>query len=163
MKYSNKLFVFKRIIEYFQLKNPSIEIGRTKIQKLMFFINQRFDLGLEYTLFHYGPYSYEVAGLIEFAVNEGFITEEWNGAVGYKILATDKLIQIETADDFNAKIDSIIAEYEAYNVRELSIIATGLLVKEQMGISIDEIPEKVHQLKPKHSVEEINELILKHI
>ncbi len=47
-------------------------------------------------------YSYEVADMIEFAVNEGFITEEWNGAVGYRILPTDKLQELEPEEGFQS-------------------------------------------------------------
>lgn len=163
MKYSNKLFVLKKIIDYFQSRNPSKEIGRTKIQKLMFFINQRVNLGLEFSLYHYGPYSYEVASLIEFAVSEGLIVEEWNGAVGYKILPTERLEELVPDEEFRDDLDGIISEYENYNVKELSIIATGLLVKEQMGLASDLIPKKVHQLKPKYDLEEIDSLLSKHI
>lgn len=163
MKHSNKLYVLKRIIEYFHSKETPKEIGRTKIQKLMFLINQNFNLGLEFTLYHYGPYSYEVADMIEFAVNEGLIIEEWNGAVGYRILPTDKLQELAPEDGFSADIESIISQYEDYTVKDLSIIATGLLVKQQSGIAKDQIPQKVHELKPKHNLSEIEELLANHL
>jgi uncharacterized protein YwgA len=163
MKYSNKLYVLKRIIDYFHSKESPKEIGRTKIQKLMFLINQNFNLGLEFTLYHYGPYSYEVADMIEFAVNEGFITEEWNGAVGYRILPTDKLQELEPEEGFTVNIESIISQFENYSVKDLSIIATGLLVKQQSGIVKEQIPKRVQELKPKHKLKEIEELLANHI
>jgi len=111
MKYNYKVQYLKELINFLQANDPSGEIGRTKVQKLLFILDQKYNLGFNFTLYHYGPYSWDVSHLLQFAVNQELITEVWNQATGYKISPTNNLDNVETEEGIKENIENTISGF----------------------------------------------------
>jgi uncharacterized protein YwgA len=64
--------------------------GRKKLQKIVYLLqNQGFDLEMDYSYYHYGPYSAELQAEVEELVENGFVVEE-RTSKGYEYHFTEK-------------------------------------------------------------------------
>jgi hypothetical protein len=51
-------------------------VGRTRVQKEIYFLQQRMSIEVSYTPYYYGPYSFDVASTLESLVAEGLLQED---------------------------------------------------------------------------------------
>jgi len=64
--------------------------GRKKLQKIVYLLqDQGFDLEMDYSYYHYGPYSAELQAEVEELVESGFVVEE-KTSKGYEYHFTKK-------------------------------------------------------------------------
>ncbi|MCE5250834.1 hypothetical protein LLG96_11500 [bacterium] len=64
------------ILAYFVNEKDNINVGRTLLQKKIFFLNELIDGPIKYIPYYYGPYSFEVAQTINNLVSSGVIKEK---------------------------------------------------------------------------------------
>lgn len=154
------------LITYFVKKiEDSIEnkqIGKTVIQKMMYLLENECDLDFDYSMYHYGPFSKEVATNLEKAEKKDLVEMRWDKNKGYYINTSKSDIDFNEyiSESEQKTIDKLVEKYGEYNAQELSIIATGLYVKnDHDDISDDKLVELVHELKPKHSKDRIEFLV----
>jgi len=153
-------FLVKKLKE----KYPKKQIGKTIIQKLLFLMETKSDLDFGYTLYHYGPYSSQVGGYINLAETLGFIKIKWNPEIGYLIkpLQPDKNLLFDIEEDLNNLLETIVDDYGKFNTSELSIIATAVYIKNKVSImSLEELVDAVHRIKPRYSKEDIRNVLIK--
>ena len=51
-------------------------VGRTRIQKMIYFLRERLPIAATYTAYYYGPYSEEVTASLDSLVAHGLLEEE---------------------------------------------------------------------------------------
>lgn len=136
----NSIFKNPALIGYLakkiQVEYPNRQVGKTYIQKMIYLLNRNDVVDFNYSMYHYGPYSSEVSGELNFAQNTGIVQVKWIDDKGYFIESTSKL-----------------------NAIELSIIATGFFLKDNFGVSDSELVNVIHQFKPDHTVEFIENIL----
>ncbi len=115
-------------------KYPENQIGKTKIQKLMYLCGRKLGIDFEYSLFHYGPYSQKVTEFLNISNELESIKMQWDPKKGY-FIKPDKEVGLERYlnDDEVEIIEKVIDEYGEFTATKLSIIATALFVKEVFG------------------------------
>jgi len=55
------------LVKSLKQKYPDRQIGKTVIQKMMYLLSRNGIMDFEFSMYHYGPYSSEVAGELNFA------------------------------------------------------------------------------------------------
>ncbi|MDI6876301.1 MAG: hypothetical protein QMC96_05965 [Methanomicrobiales archaeon] len=152
---SGSMFEGTALVEYIvrklHEKDPHKQIGKTIVQKIGYLLTRQLDSGFNYSMYHYGPYSGEVASELELASEIGLVTIRWEQDKGYFIepgrISYEHVLDAPMKD----KINAIVAKYGHYNALTLSIIATALYVKDNFDVSNDdELVEVVASLKPQH-------------
>ncbi len=153
-------------------KNPEHQIGKTIIQKMMYLFeieyNNKYEdqkqYDFDYTLYHYGPYSFEINQALNMAKNMKFVSITWNPEKGYFI--KPRTINIENQinenmDQIEEIVEDLVNGYGSYYARELSIIATAIYVKQHnTDIHDDDLVEIVAALKPKYNVQSIRRILI---
>jgi len=152
-------FLVKKLKE----KYPEKQIGKTAIQKLLFLLETKSDLDFDYTLYHYGPYSFQVSRYINLAEILGFIKVEWHPEIGYLIepLQPDKNLLFGIKEELLNLLEKIVDDYGKFTAQELSIIATAVYIKNKVGIKdLDELVDAVNRIKPKYQKEWIKKVLI---
>jgi uncharacterized protein YwgA len=166
MRKRNSMYDIKYILAYLvdQLKKQNSDtIGRTKIQKLIFLFSLKRDIDLNYSLYHYGPFSSYVSSELDVAQNMNLLISEYSPLSGYSI-KTNKACEVNTEqlskDDIKI-INNIIENYGDYSVNQLAIIATALYIKKNFGIKDDnELINSLHEIKSDFGIEYIRKILI---
>lgn len=150
-------YLVKRIKD----KYPKRQVGKTIVQKMMYLLNRKDVIDFDYSMYHYGPYSSEVSGELNFAENSDIVQAKWINDKGYFIEATSKLKKFEKLITEGEKkaIDEIVERFGSYNAIELSIIATGFFLKDNFGVGDTELVNVIHQFKQDHTIEFIESIL----
>ncbi len=151
------------LVKKIKMKNPKRQVGKTIVQKMMYLLNRKDVIDFDYSMYHYGPYSSEVSGELNFAENSGIVHVNWINDKGYFIDATPKLKKFEKLITEGEKkaIDEIVEGFGSFNAIELSIIATGFFLKDNFGVRDTEVVNVIHQFKQDYTVEFIENIIRK--
>lgn len=139
------------------------QISKTTIQKLMYLL-ERNGLGeYNYSLYHFGPYSYIISECISSLSKQGLIKMDWRDSQGYFIYPAKEIedISLDLNDTEKKKIEKIIKDYGNNNAIELSLIATSLYIMNNYDVSENSLVEEVHQLKPTHTKPQIQNILQK--
>lgn len=150
------------IVNQMEKKFENKQVGKTVIQKMMYFLDYKDIKNFNYKMYHYGPFSSEVATNLDKAEKKGLVDINWVKNEGYYINTSDKNISFEEMISKSERdfIERIIEEYGEYNAQELSIITTAFHVKkEHDDISDEKLIELVHSLKQKHDENRIKFLL----
>ncbi|MDX9799545.1 MAG: hypothetical protein WCY18_08170 [Methanofastidiosum sp.] len=156
-----KSAIVGRVIKVLKEKDPSKQIGKTFIQKIMYILDLEKDLKLDYEMYHYGPYSEEVDFLLDVVEEAKLISIEWNEK-GYNILPTTNLEEyLEDKEDLELEkiLNRLIDKYIKFNASQLAVISTGLYLKDNYEIEDNDLPKAVKELKPKYKIEDILSLL----
>lgn len=140
------------------------EIGRTKLQKMVYFINKYLSLNInDFRLHHYGPYSPNVSAALK-TITNSFLTE--NDAVfgySYKLTADGQLFldyfenALNDLDKRN-KIERMVKKLSSYSKEQLELLSTMEFVENNNeNISNEEVFELVSNIKTK-SIEEVRSM-----
>ena len=135
--------------------------GKKQLHKLVYLIQAKgLNLGYEYGIHFYGPYSEDLShDLISLCVD---------GDIGFKIEGqTHKIIPIREPDDADispnwdaALVDKIIDTYKNYNASHLELLTTAHFVAVNLGSSDEEILNGVKRIKGnKYPVSDIKDAI----
>jgi len=157
-------YLIKKINE----KNPSKQIGKTIVQKLVYLLTTEGIGEFDYSMYHYGPYSAEVSSELDLAKDIGAVEIEWVPSKGYFIRPKEikskenKLLEELLSDEEKQKISSIVEKYSDFNAIELSIIATALFVRANFSVESDEkLVEIVSSIKKQYKKEQIKDFLIK--
>jgi uncharacterized protein YwgA len=148
-------FVLKKINEAHKDK----QIGKTIIQKIFYLLKRENIINLNFSLYHYGPFSSEVSEVIDYARENGFISVNWIDEKGFQIKTKNKK-HIPLDDDVKEKIQKIITIYSDLQANDLSIIATAFFAMDNYKIEEkNKLIEMVHSIKPMFEETTIRHLI----
>lgn len=144
-------------------KYPDKQVGKTFVQKIFYLLTRQGVVDFNYSMYHYGPYSSEVSGELNFAESSGIVNVEWIEDKGFFINSTSKLDNFKSLlknEEIQA-IDDIIETYADFNAIELSLIATALYLKDNFEVSDEKLVEVVHNAKPNYSLDLIERVLRK--
>lgn len=145
------------------------QVGKTVIQKMIYLLKVKEKIvDFNYSMYHYGPYSSEVDGEIDFADDIGALNVEWKPEKGYYITTKEEILKhflsFLTKEE-KSSIDKLVKDYGKYSATELSIIATACYIKENKKnfrmSNEQDIIEGVHSLKPEYDKEYIEKILRK--
>lgn len=150
-------YLVKRLNETY----PGKQIGKTIIQKIMYLLSRSDVANFSFSMYHYGPYSSEVSGELNFAERNGIVDISWKDAEGYYINPTEKGQDFEhlLSDGEKRAVDDMVARFGKYKAIDLSLIATALYLKDNFDVEEDRLVEAVHNAKKKFSPEYIRSIL----
>jgi len=144
------------------------DVGKIKIQKLIYFLQMVFEVpfGYDYKMHYYGPYSEELNDdLVVMQVNNIVNVEADPAGYGYHIMpGSEKTTAMnEVLEKYSNSISKCLDSLKSFSPSQLEILGTLHFVNNVAGVSDEEkIIEKTAMLKPlfsKSSIEEMyNEL-----
>lgn len=151
------------LVKKIRIEYPKRQVGKTIIQKMVYLLNRNDAVDFDYSMYHYGPYSSEVSGELNFAQNIGIVQVEWIDDKGYFIESTAKLKKFEKliTEEEKKAIDEIVERFGSFNAIELSIIATAFFLKDNFGVRDTELVTVIHRFKQDHSAEYIKKVLRK--
>ena len=160
MNLSNRKNVIIKMLQ----ENPNM--GKTAVMKTIFMLQQvkRIDMGCEFSIYTYGPYSADVMEDIDELVSDGLLLSSvyfYNNYIGYKLSATEsgtKAISGLKNED-SVALKEILRFVKGKNAKELELYSTIIYVedwylKNKKANNMTAIIKKVHELKP-HFPEEV--------
>lgn len=137
-------------------------VGRTHIHKVLFLAQDLLGINVpaEFRLYHYGPYSFDVDAAIQDLRVCGLLSvERLREDYGPRYHAApwwEDVVQSKPSPEDRRKLEALAAMLGNRRASELEIIATCAWAKLREKFTKDEaIVNRVHQLKPKYSLEEI--------
>jgi len=144
-------YLVKRLLT----KHPDKQVGKTIVQKMMYLLSRQGIVDFDYSMYHYGPYSSEVEGELNFAESAEIVEIKWVDEQGYYIKPGPNLSSFESlvTKDQRYAIDDLIDQYGHFNAIELSLITTAFFLKDDFGVPERRLAEVVHNVKPKHHLE----------
>ena len=148
-------YLVKRLVS----KHPHKQVGKTLVQKMIYLLTRRGVVDFDYSMYHYGPYSAEVAGELNFAECAGIVKINWVDEKGYFIQPGPELDKFESLPPKNQReaIDTLIERFGHFNAIELSILTTALFLKDNFGVPDGRLAEVVHTVKSNHRLDFIEE------
>lgn len=151
------------LVKKLKEKYPEKQIGKTLIQKMMYLLGESLKMDFEYTMYHYGPYSFKVSDFINISENLNLLRIKWVPQHGYYIEPQDDVkINDELEYEELKKIDEMVEKFGGFTANELAIITTALYIKKNFGIKNDEeIIETVLSLKPNNKREWVENILKK--
>ena len=150
-------YLVKRLDEEY----PDKQIGKTIIQKMMYLLSRSDVANFSFSMYHYGPYSSEVSGELNFAERNGIVDVSWKDAEGYYINPTERAGQFEhllTGEEKRA-VDDLVTRFGRFRAVDLSLIATALYLKDNFDVEEDRLVEAVHKAKKRFSPDYIKSIL----
>jgi len=150
-------YLVKRLDE----KYPGKQIGKTIIQKMMYLLSRSNVANFSFSMYHYGPYSSEVSGELNFAERNGIVDIIWKDAEGYYINPTEKAGDFEhlLSDEEKRAVDDLVTRFGKFKAIDLSLIATALYLKDNFNVEEDRLVEAVQTAKKKFSPDYIRSIL----
>ena len=136
------------LIKELSQQYPNVQIGKTVIQKMMYLLGRELKLDFGFSMYHYGPYSAQVANYLNFIERIEIIDVRWDLQKGYFIFLKEN----KEASDIIKELEDILDEEEKSTIKEmvrkygsldpiaikLSIIATALFIRDKFGVKANE-------------------------
>ncbi len=164
---SESIFKNPAIIGYLVKKlheaYPDKQIGKTLVQKMIYFLTRERIVNFNYSMYHYGPYSADVTSELNFAENSGLIDIKWVDGAGYFAEATPGLKKLEglIQDSEKSAIDKLIGRFGSFSTVDLSLLATAYFMKDNFGTPNEKLADVIHNLKPRYSTSYIRGVLEK--
>lgn len=142
-------------------ENPGM--GKTAVMKTIFMLQQvkHIDLGCEFSIYTYGPYSADVMEDIDELVSDGFLSSNiyfCNNYIGYELSATESGIRTVPAlkNEEIVALKDILDFVRGKSAKELELYSTIIYIedwylKNRKANDMVAIIKKVHELKPHFS------------
>ncbi len=142
-------------------------VGKTVLQKLLFLLQEHFDLRIDYNFrfYNYGPYSTTVMGDIDYAVALRMLKQEYDPDQGFDFAIGPNASQIaairkRVCKEAKDKLDELFDCFGTLTARQLELRATVAYVKKQYPQSSgDEVLKIVKDLKPKYLERELRDAV----
>jgi len=148
------------LVKKIRRKYPNSQIGKTVVQKLMYLIERELNLDFGYSMYHYGPFSNQVAEYLTLAKSIEAIDIEWEPDKGYFIEPRkNKFLENSLGSREKEVVKKIVDKYGSFSAIKLSIITTAIYVRDNFGVDIDSLVDVVASLKPQHKREWIREVL----
>lgn len=156
--------------------NQKPELGKTAVMKIIYFLQQvtQMELGYDFDIYTYGPYSSTVTNHIDTLISNGFISSmmyDYNDYVGYKLSISEsgRLEMNELSDQDQKNIKKILKFTEGKSAKDLELYSTIIFISviylknKMLHCKENDIINKVHEIKPHFNKETIaksyNELL----
>ncbi len=161
----------RRIAFIRKIVSGSGDIGKTKIQKIMYFLQESVGVPLLYPfrMHYYGPYSDELDGVLSFTKSLGYIdiNPDPNG-FGYHVTPVEQndgmswpeynISNDPEVKNLSGVIDTAIAALESLDTPKIELYATIHFIGGPKGNSSKKQTfETVKRLKPKFTTHEIGD------
>jgi len=157
----------------FRLKNKRVQFGKTALQKIVYLLQELYNVkcGYDFSLYAYGPFSKELLNDLDLVEALGGVEVQYviSGTGGYHIEPGKKNDWIrEKARDFldahGSAFDKVIDEFGSLGARELELRATIVyadrsLQRAGQNPSRQEFISLIKQLKPLFGIEAIEEAL----
>ena len=135
------------------VKETRQRLGKVQVQKLIYFAQQSgVPLEYKYEMYHYGPYSFELARQLDSLDSLGVLTVQSDpSGFGFDISAGKFADKFVLSPKFKKKITDIISQFGLSSPAQLEVKATVHFVHSVMknkGTKADVI-NKVRALKPR--------------
>jgi len=155
-------------------KNKNAQFGKTIFQKIIFILQEVYNipLGYDFSLYTYGPYASEVFQDLDFVESlKGVqIIPVETGYGGYKIIPGKEHSIIRAkgkeyleSDSVRKALNSLIKEFGGFTARDLELRATIIFIDRDLKGTpqhlLDDIAKLVHEIKPKFAIAEITKVI----
>lgn len=144
----------KELISKYKSNNSS-KLGKTKLVKLLYFIQEYgdFDLGYDFGLYTYGPFDSYILHELDIINNSGdiHIIKPDNGW-GYDINVVNNGVYNTIASDI---IDSILNKLGGLSAKVLEIRSTLHFINKHDHLCGDELIDRVIDIKPNYVRHEI--------
>ena len=137
------------------------DVGKTKIQKIMYFLQHAFGVPLDYvyTMYYFGPYSEELnTDLLDMKLQDYLDIKPSPDGYGYHVRAGNEVI--DSIDNkikpYKRQLDGCLDKFGDFPALYLELLGTLYFVKHSEDeLTKDEIIEKVKELKTKFDQSEI--------
>jgi hypothetical protein len=164
-KIFKKPFLLGFLVKELDRELKGVNFGKTLIQKIGYIFSREENGVSDFTfsLYHYGPYSFELNSELDFAEGKNFINIEWTDK-GYVIKPTkENITKYEEAitREEKEKIEEVVKKYGHYSVVEISIIATAYFLLDRFKTPKEELTRAILNLKPTLKEETICEALKK--
>jgi len=136
--------------------------GKKTLQKLVFLIEQKgIDLGCEYGLHFYGPYSAVLDAAASSLDEEGIISFDYSGYSHRMSVNPDWDIKSEVSEDQEKTISDVLTRYKDWNPSKLELLTTAIYAYDNLQEKTREsVIGGVKKIKgSKYSQDEINNVI----
>jgi uncharacterized protein YwgA len=152
------------LLAYLARRLENKKLGKTKLQKLVYFLleSRNVPLNYRYRFYTYGPYSDTLSGDLDYLSTIGALKVTYDAGVGgYNIKPGEKAEMLEKKsraflDSHKQAVDSVLEHLSDQNVRALELLSTVLYLYSNNGEcrnSVDTLVAKARQLKP-HLIEQ---------
>lgn len=145
-----------------RLEDRSPQFGKTALQKLIYLLQEIYsvDLGYEFSLYTYGPFSAQLLNDLDVAAALGGVHVEYvgDGLGGYKISPgphASNLVQHaeKFLTDIRDSLDAVTEQFGHLTAKDLELRSTIIYVDrdaQTSGKALDrsELVRMVHQIKP---------------
>jgi len=158
-----------------RLKDRPSPFGKTKLQKLVFLLQELYKVesGYRFSLYTYGPFGSQIRQDLDIVDSlEGVKVEMvGTGLGGYHIAPGNKNEELRekgkcfiTSQHVSESLDRLVSEFGEYNARELELRSTTVFVHRHAEIPNGEagrrkLVQLVKEIKPRFSNEEIQETV----
>jgi hypothetical protein len=150
--------------------SPNKTLGRTAVMKLLYFLTAVRGVRLDYdfTLYSYGPFDSAVLQDLSYATNLDALKSQVVGyptGYGYEIQPGPSANEAkEFAKEFiathNKDIGWVISNFGSRSAADLELASTIVYVRKQgAALEADDLAKRVHEVKPRFSIEKIKEQI----
>ncbi len=146
-----------------ELKAKDSWCGETNVQKACFFLQELTDvpLGLEFVLYKYGPYSFELTDELTAMRADSFLAlrtrdPRYGPCYVPGDLAESLLHNYpKTVDRSSNEVEFVAQHLGSKGVADLERVATALYVRKELGIDdINDRADKITELKPHISLQD---------
>lgn len=149
------------LVQELKLRDPHKQVGKTVIQKMIYFLTTRIEsIYFDYEMYHYGPFSRKVSKGLNKASDLNLVEIKWKHSQGYFIKPDRKDKIKEVPPRIKKELNEIIEKYHTFPAVDLSIIATGIHVKQHSEKRGEDLIDIVSSLKTKYSKNRIKDLLL---
>ena len=154
--------------------SPDSKLGRTAVVKLLYFLQELYDvpLGYYFRLYTFGPYDAEILSDVGTAKANEVLTEEtilYSVGYGYAIRPGPRAKLAQAVDSdwlqlHRKSIDAVVTEFASLSASELELASTIVYADREMHsqqgqTTVATITKLVHDVKPHFSDETIEKQV----
>lgn len=153
-------YLVKKMLETY----PGKQVGKDTIQKLIYFLVESKVVYFNYSMFHFGPFSSEIAYEMEYAENLNIIDIMWKSDHGFFITPSHKIDHFEDtlSKEEKKQVDNIVKLFGSLSNTDISILATTRFLFNRFETPEKELPMVIHYMKPKYTIKYIEDIIGKY-
>lgn len=137
------------------------DVGKTKIQKIIYFLQEAFGVPLDYvyTMYYFGPYSEELDNdLLDMKLQDYLNIGPDTTGYGYHVCPGNEVIASigDTIKPYARQLDECVDNFGVFPALYLELLGTLYFVKHSEDkLTKEEVIKKVIRLKPKFDMPEI--------
>jgi len=139
------------------------DVGKTKVQKIMYLLQHAFGVPLDYvyTMYYFGPYSEELNNdLLDMKLQDYLDIKTSLDGYGYHVRPGNEIIDSvdKKIKPYKSQLDGCLGKFGDFPALYLELLGTLYFVKHSEDkLTKDEIIEKVRKLKSKFDESTIEE------